>query len=125
MPPEDEISPDHSGPPGPRDSAIRDFLNFCRIEKGLSANSLDAYSRDLLKWKTFFSGSGIADIADRASLLLYLNALYRSGLEARSIARHLATLRNFYRFLLAEGTIAPDPTEHIQTPKQWTTIPHY
>jgi len=125
MPPEDEIGPDHARQAvagDPVDASIRDFLNFCRIEKGLSANSLDAYSRDLLKWRTFPRGDGIPD---RASLLLYLNSLYRSGLEARSIARHLATLRNFHRFLLAEGKIETDPTEHIQTPKQWTTIPHY
>ena len=107
---------------GPLTRAIRDFLNFCRLEKGLAANSLDAYSRDLGRWRRFAGDTGIPD---HGSLLLYLNSLYRSGLEARSIARHLATLRNFYRFLLAEGRIEVDPTEHIQSPKQWTTIPHF
>ncbi|MDQ6699254.1 MAG: site-specific integrase, partial [Acidobacteriota bacterium] len=107
---------------GPLASAIRDFLNYCRLEKGLAANSLDAYTRDLTRWSRFAGNGGIPD---HASLLLYLNSLYRTGLEARSVARHLASLRNFYRFLLAEARIDTDPTEHIQTPKQWTTIPHF
>jgi integrase/recombinase XerD len=58
-------------------------------------------------------------------VLSYLNFLYRSGLGSRSIARHLATLRNFYSFLLREGKIASDPTEHVRTPKQWKTIPKF
>ena len=53
------------------------------------------------------------------TVISYLNSLYRSGLGSRSIARHLATLRNFYSFLLREGKIASDPTEHLRTPKQW------
>ncbi len=119
----DDTSP---GPlePGPLQDAIRDFLNFCRIEKGLSANSLDAYSRDLRRWSRFAAASG-GGIPDHPALSLYLSSLYRSGLEARSIARHLATFRNFYRFLLTEGRLESDPTEHIRTPKRWTTIPHF
>ena len=53
----------------------------------------------------------------------YLNSLYDAGLDSRSIARHLATLRNFYRFLLREGLISQDPTENARSPKQWQNIP--
>ena len=58
-------------------------------------------------------------------LRLYLDHLYQSGLSSRSVARHLTTLRNFYGFLLREGLIASDPTEHLRTPKQWQTIPKF
>ena len=102
---------------------IADFLNFCRIEKGLAANSLEAYGADLARYHSFHKKHHSQNHTD--TLLSYLNSLYRSGLGSRSIARHLATLRNFYSFLLREGKIASDPTEHVRTPKQWKTIPKF
>jgi len=99
------------------------FLNFCRIEKGLSANSLDAYALDLAKWSAFRGDSPAAPGAD--DLRRYLDHLYQSGLSQRSIARHLTTLRGLYGFLLREGKIAIDPTEHLGAPKQWQTIPKF
>jgi integrase/recombinase XerD len=100
---------------------IADFLSFCRIEKGLAANSLDAYGADLERYRGYHETHHSQNHAD--TLLSYLNSLYKSGLGSRSIARHLATLRNFYSFLLREGKIDSDPTEHVRTPKQWKTIP--
>jgi len=58
-------------------------------------------------------------------LHLYLDHLYQSGLSSRSVARHLTTLRSFYGFLLREGLIENDPTEHLRTPRQWQTIPKF
>ena len=55
----------------------------------------------------------------------YLDSLYRAGLASRSIARHLATIRNYYSFLLRQGTIQSDPTAHLATPKQWSKLPKY
>jgi integrase/recombinase XerD len=55
----------------------------------------------------------------------YLDRLYQSGLSQRSIARHLSTLRGLYGFLLREGRIASDPTEHLGAPKQWQNIPKF
>jgi integrase/recombinase XerD len=106
---------------------ITDFLNFCRIEKGLAANSLEAYRRDLQRYSAYFHGhNGIQVPYNHTDTVLgYLNSLYRLGLESRSIARHLASLRNFYSFLLREGKVASDPTEHIRTPKQWKSIPKF
>ncbi len=58
-----------------------------------------------------------------------LNALRRislwNGLSPRSIARHITTLRTFYRFLLAEGEVDRDPTERLTPPRQWSTLPKY
>ena len=99
------------------------FLNFCRIEKGLSANSLDAYALDLAKWSAFVGDS--TEPPGPEQLRHYLDRLYQSGLSQRSIARHLTTLRGLYGFLLREGRIATDPTEHLGAPKQWQNIPKF
>jgi integrase/recombinase XerD len=104
-------------------SQMRAFLNFCRLEKGLSANSLAAYTLDLAKWSAFIGEA--AELPGLEELRLYLDHLYQSGLGARSIARHLTTLRGFYGFLLREGQTATDPTEHLGTPKQWQNIPKF
>ncbi len=51
--------------------------------------------------------------------------LYGAGLSARSIARHMTTLRNFYSFLTREGEIKADPSEFLTPPKQWSNLPKY
>jgi integrase/recombinase XerD len=102
---------------------ISAFLNFCRLEKGLSVNSLDAYSTDLARFKEFIGDA--ADLPASPGIRLYIDRLLQSGLSGRSVGRHLTTIRNFYGFLLREGEVASDPTEHLRTPKQWQTIPKY
>ena len=99
------------------------FLQFCRLEKGLSGNSLSAYSADLARFNAFSGDAGPAP--DTEKLRHYLDHLYQSGLSSRSVARHLTTLRNYYGFLLREGQIGVDPTEHLRTPRQWQTIPKF
>lgn len=103
--------------------AITGYLDFCRIEKGLASCSLDAYSSDLAKFSAFWPKH--AGFPDADDLRRYLDHLYDCGLGARSVARHLTTLRNFYAFLLREGRIAVDPTEHLRSPRQWQTIPKF
>ena len=105
-----------------RDSDVQEFIGFCALEKGLAPNSLGAYRADLDRCAAFLKTT---KMPVREALLIYLNSLYRTGLGSRSIARHLTTLRSFYRFQLSESKIDSDPTEHIQTPKQWQTIPHF
>jgi integrase/recombinase XerD len=102
---------------------VRDFLNFCRVEKGLAGNSLQSYLFDL---KRFVSASK-APVAERAAsdVNRYIESLYAGGLSARTIARHITTIRNLYRFLLEQGRIRQDPTEFLAAPKRWSTIPKY
>jgi integrase/recombinase XerD len=102
---------------------ITAFLNFCRLEKGLSVNSLDAYAADLASFKEFTGDS--AGLPGTPEIRLHLDNLYQLGLSSRSVGRHLTTIRNFYGFLLREGEISTDPTEHLRTPRQWQTIPKY
>jgi integrase/recombinase XerD len=99
------------------------FLSFCRIEKGLAANSLAAYAADLERFIAEFGDS--SGFPDADGIRHYVDSLYQAGLSNRSIGRHLTTLRNFCGYLLREGVIANDPTEHLRTPKQWQTIPKY
>jgi len=99
------------------------FLNFCRLEKGLSSNSLEAYTLDLAKFSAFLGES--AELPGPEGLGQYLDHLYQSGLGTRSIARHLTTLRGLYGFLLREGQISTDATEHLGTPRQWQNIPKF
>jgi integrase/recombinase XerD len=105
-------------------AAVKSFLHFCRVDKGLAANSVAAYKMDLLHFQQFGKNEG--DVYGGVERLrLYLNSLYASGLNSRSIARRLSTLRGFFRFLLADGRIASDPTENLETPRQWSSIPRF
>lgn len=102
--------------------SIRSFLSFCRIEKGLAPNSLESYGRDLYRFEEWLGSS--APVPEEAEKLRsYLDSLYSAGLGGRSVARHLTTLRNFYRFLLVEGKIPADPTALISSPRQGRSLP--
>ncbi len=100
------------------------FLHYCRLEKGLSTNTLAAYGRDLRSFAAF-ARPATGTIPDVGAVRAYLDHLYGSGLGSRSIARRIATLRNFYRFLLREGLVTTDPTEHLGSPRQWQFIPKF
>jgi integrase/recombinase XerD len=107
----------------PLSGAARAFLDFCRVEKGLAVNSLSSYRSDLQRLIANIEAPLEHAAADR--LGGYIESLYGAGMSARSVARHIATLRNFYGFLAREGTIARDPTEFLTSPRQWSTIPKY
>ncbi len=102
---------------------IKSFIDYCRIEKGLAGNSLAAYRRDLNRFAEAFEQSEAAPGLEQ--LRLYVEQLYRAGLSARSVARHITSLKNFYKFLLSEGLIETDPTSLLLSPKQWSTVPKY
>jgi len=105
--------------------AAEAFLNFTRIEKGLSPNSIASYSLDLKHFCLFCHARSLAEPLAAESLRLYLDELQTQGLSSRSIARHLSTLRNYYRFLLSEGRITEDPTALLKAPRQWQNLPKY
>jgi integrase/recombinase XerD len=109
----------------PTSRGIRAFLAFCRMEKGLSQNSLDAYRRDLAAFRAFADPLTHGELPDAEILRSYVNDLYKRDLSPRSIARHLSAIRSFYHFLVADEKVAADPTEHLSSPKQWSTIPRF
>ena len=102
---------------------IQAFLDYCRVEKGLAANTLEAYGRDLARFAQDCGAE--SDFPGAQELGRYLDRLSEAGLGSRSIARHLTTVRNFAAFLLREGRIEQDPTAHIPMPKQWQNLPKY
>ena len=103
---------------GSPDTQLLDqFLDGIWLESGLSANTLAAYRTDLLTFQIWLEKKGLAlDEATRADLLAYLAANVRSGLSPRSSARHLSTLRRFYRYLLIQGRTQADPTADVRSP---------
>jgi integrase/recombinase XerD len=109
----------------PISRGIRAFLVWCRMEKGLSRNSLDAYASDLAGFQAFAGPLTNGAFPDAEVLVRYLNSLYEQNLSSRSIARHLSAVRSLFNFLQSQGLVSGDPTEHLSSPKQWTTIPKF
>jgi integrase/recombinase XerD len=105
---------------------VEEYLSFCRVEKGLAANSLAAYRRDLERLARFCSTAGrsLADARDE-DLRQFLDSLYQARLSSRSIARYLASARNFYLYLLRQQRISSDPSAQISAPRQWKQLPKF
>jgi integrase/recombinase XerD len=103
---------------GSPDTQLLDqFLDGIWLESGLSANTLAAYRTDLLAFQIWLAKKGLTlEQVTRADLLAYLAANVRSGLSPRSSARHLSTLRRFYRYLLIQGRTQADPTADVRSP---------
>jgi integrase/recombinase XerD len=104
---------------------VQSFLDFCRIEKGLAENSLDAYQSDLNRFAAGCRPGPGQDFPSAEAVALYLQALYKQGLGSRSVARHLTALRNFVAYLLREGRLAADPTASLALPRQWKNLPKF
>jgi integrase/recombinase XerD len=106
--------------------AIREFLAYLRVECGLAANTLLAYERDLRDLIDDLASHGITDPAAvaGADLAGHMRRLRQErNLASNSIIRHLATLRMFFRFLLAEKRIATNPAEVLERPTRWQRLP--
>ena len=106
-------------------AAIRHFIDFCRIEKGLAANSLDSYGRDLDRFSCFCGGADASVPHGPEEIGKYLDSLYQSDCSARTVARHLTTLRNFYRHLQRERRIEENPTDLLSAPRSVRAIPKF
>lgn len=104
--------------------SAQSFLGFCRVEKGLSGNSLSAYLIDIQRFSAGIFPLALEEATPR-DLARYVESLYHAGLSARSIARHMTTLRNFYGFLTREGEIPSDPSDLLVPPRQWSNLPKY
>jgi len=103
---------------------IKDFIVYIRIEKGLAISTAEAYETDLLAFFDYCSSSLSAwnDI-DVDFLVDWLWSLRNKNMQTSSIARHLVTIRQFFRYLLLEEKISKDPAEHIDNPKADRKLP--
>lgn len=111
--------------PSPWAAKIEAFLEYCRIEKGLSDNTIQAYGRDLNGFSRFLSAPDGPAASDGAAVAEYLERLRRQGAGPRTLARKLSSLRNFFAFLLREGVIRQDPTATIVPPRPWRNLPKF
>jgi integrase/recombinase XerD len=103
---------------------MRSYLHFCRTEKGLANNSLDAYRRDLTRLARFLNTLA-PEFVTLDTLRSYLDHLRASGLSNRSIARQVTTLRGFFGFLVEEAHLSTDPAELLTAPKIGSSLPKY
>jgi integrase/recombinase XerD len=107
-------------------TAITAFLTHVRVEKGLSANTVAAYGRDMLKFDAFAKKNKLVlKSVTRNDLVDFLSSLYHLKLESRTVARHLVTLRNFFRFAQMQELISEDPSINMESPKIRRTLPNY
>lgn len=117
-----------AGPPSTSawHEAIRGFESYLRVECGLSANTLEAYGRDLRELSGVLSAAGRSSPAQVTprDLSDYLGRLRgERSLAGASVVRHLATAKVFFRFLAASGRIEANPSRHIDQPTRWKKLP--
>jgi len=109
----------------PMDILIDRYLNYLLVEKGLSRTTLESYSRDLVGYQQFMQDSGARGVSenDTALILKHMIALRNAGLSARSRARHLVSIRGFYRFAAQEKVLKHDPAGLVDLPKTSLKLP--
>ncbi len=108
------------------DFLVDQYLNYLVVEKGLSKKTLESYGSDIAMYVNFLAKKGIGDIseADTSTILMHIISLRDGGLKARSRARHLVTLRGFYKFLVQEKFITSNPAKIIDLPKSSFYLPN-
>jgi integrase/recombinase XerD len=107
------------------DRQLRRYLDFLRLEKNLSSNTLTSYSFDFTKYRNFLRSAGIADATavSEQHISTFLAVLHAKHLSPRSLARTISTIRGFHKFLLGEEETHDDPTQIIDAPKQEKNLP--
>ncbi|HEY1462185.1 MAG TPA: site-specific integrase, partial [Terriglobales bacterium] len=113
-----------SRPNSVREPAVKSFLAYLRVEKGLAVLTVEAYESDLVQFTEFLQARrrGLMD-ARREDVRGFLTELFANGVKDRSVARKLSALRHFYKYLLLDRMIKHDPTLEIDSPKQWKVLP--
>ena len=101
------------------------FADYLAFERGLSARTMDAYARDVARMIHYLSDRGFVRPRDvtRLELREYVYSLKDSGLAPTTIRRALSSMRAYFAFLLEEEVIETDPTEQIESPRVWRTLP--
>lgn len=97
------------------------FLGYLKYDLSLSANSIEAYSRDLEKFLSFKNDL----VKETEEIIQYMTHLRANGLSVESILRNLSALSAFYDFLIQEKFFDKNPVEHISKPKKWEKLPKF
>ena len=101
------------------------FQDYLSLEQGASPRTHEAYGRDLARFATYATTKGAAQPADVGARLLrdYIYHLKDLGLAPASIRRNVSAVRTYFRFLLGEGHLVRDPSERLESPRRWRTLP--
>jgi integrase/recombinase XerD len=109
----------------PRAFLLDRFADFLTLERGASARTSEAYLRDVTRLVTFAVVKGAPTPVDLTARLIrtYVYHLKDLGLAPASIRRNVSAARTYFRFLLADGHVVRDPTDRLETPKRWRSLP--
>lgn len=101
------------------------FLHYLIVEKGLSKNTIEAYSHGLNRFLNYLRGKGTEEIREISKLDIreFLLFLKKKGLSSKTLARNLVSIRVFLRFLTEESILSANPAEEIESPKTAKTLP--
>ncbi len=108
------------------DEHLDSFLVYLTMNRGLSKNTIESYSRDISSLAAFLDKRGISDPASvgEREIAAFFEHLRKKKLSARSVARNIVSLKQFFRFLLTENVITEDPLRNTVSPKPAKTLPH-
>lgn len=104
-------------------AAVRSYLTYCRVEKGLSHATLRAYQRDLDAYSRFSHDAKEEDFFRLTALKSYQKWMIEQGYSGKSVARRISSLRGLLHFLAAEGRISEDPSEFLGSPAVMRKLP--
>ncbi|MCX5826818.1 MAG: site-specific tyrosine recombinase XerD [Deltaproteobacteria bacterium] len=104
---------------------LEHYFNFLTVEKGASRHTLEAYSRDLIRFTHFMAGRGKegAETVTPEDVMAFISDLRGGGLAANSVNRSLAAIRGFYKFLLKQGYKVVSPVDRLVQGKTWMRLP--
>ena len=102
------------------------YLDHLRVERRLAAHTLESYARDLAALAAYAAGAGRAvEALDRPALEQFVRQQMMRGLSPRSVARTVAAIRGFYRFLVLERTLDGSPADDLHPPRAWPALPKF
>lgn len=101
------------------------FHDHLSVEKGTSPRTEEAYLRDVARFATFCVTKGASAPASASARILreYVYHLKDLGLSPSSIRRNVSAVRSYFRFMLGEGELVRDPSERLEAPKRWRSLP--
>lgn len=104
---------------------LETYFNYLTVEKGASRHTLEAYSRDLIRFTHFMAGREKegAETVTPEDVMAFISDLRGSGLAANSVNRSLAAIRGFYKFLLKQGYKVVSPVDRLVQGKTWMRLP--
>ena len=102
------------------------FLDHLRVERRLAAHTLESYGRDLAALAAYAAGLGVTpDALDRQALEGFVRQQITRGLAPRSVARSVAAIRGYYRFLVLARRLPASPADDLQPPRAWPALPKF